>query len=262
MKFKLFLLLAPLLATATYYAENDMAPKVNTLRERPEPLKVKHPERTKGELTVFCGSMCAEKSGTLIAAIGRLHLAGVDVLTFKPSIDNRDILNLGLDPRSYISSRNGSWVDCTPVQSCAEMRHKIAQSNASVIAIDEAHFFTPESSELIALVRDLVQSRKLVLIAGLELDFRSEPFGPMPSLLAFADHVIKLKAICSVCGADTYCLSQRLIDGKPAGYNDPLIVVGASQYEPRCRKCHVCVKPTNSAATAQQETQTIDNSRE
>ena len=75
-----------------------------------------------------------------------------------------------------------------------------------------------------------------------ELDFRGEPFGPMPELLAFADHVFKLKAICNSCGDDTFCLSQRLIDGKPAHYNDPLIVVGASQYEPRCRKCHIIRK--------------------
>lgn len=213
-------------------------PKTSELIHRMQPLAVTHEPFERGSLTVITGSMCSGKSEELIRLAGRFILAGFNVLVFKPAIDNRAILQLNIDPSTYISSRSGSWVECISAQTCAEMESRINASNAMIIAIDEVMFFTAESAELIALISKLIASGKKVMIAGLDLNFRGEPFGPMPELLALADQVIKLTAICTVCGTDTYCITQRLVDGQPAHYNDPLIVVGATQYEPRCRKCH------------------------
>lgn len=217
-------------------------PKTSELIHRIQPLGIAHEPFERGSLTVITGSMCSGKSEELIRLAGRFILAGFDVLVFKPAIDNRAILQLNIDPSTYISSRSGSWVECIPATTCAEMRAYIDQSSASVIAIDEVMFFTAEAKELISLISELVAAQKKVMIAGLDLNFRGEPFGPMPDLLALADNVIKLTAICTVCGTDTYCITQRLVEGKPAHYNDPLIVVGANQYEPRCRKCHIIRK--------------------
>jgi len=217
-------------------------PRTSEPIHRMQPLNITHEAFECGSLTVICGSMCSGKSEELIRQAGRFILAGFNVLVFKPAIDNREILKLNIDPLTYISSRSGSWVECVPAQTCVEMKSYIDQSSATIIAIDEVMFFTAETKELVALIIELVSSGKKVIIAGLDLNFRGEPFGPMPELLALADNVIKLTAICTVCGSDTYCITQRLVDGKPAHYNDPLIVIGASQYEPRCRKCHIIRK--------------------
>ena len=206
------------------------------------PLPIEQKPFERGDLTVICGSMCSGKSEEIIRQVGRLTFAGFKVVVFKPAIDNRKLLNLEQDPLSYIPSRNGSWINCIPIISVEEIETVLKKVSAQVIAIDEIHFFTPDKDNLIKVIRKLVESGKKVIAAGLELDFRGEPFGPMPQLLAYADDVLKLHAICHICGNDTFCLSQRLIDGKPAHYNDPLIMVGASQYEPRCRKCHIIRK--------------------
>lgn len=242
MKQKNILFSSLLLSIATLSYCEQQLPQTSQPLHKTQPLKIEQPPLHSGSLTVICGSMCSGKSEEIIKQIGRFILAGRDVLVFKPAIDNRKLLNLDKDPLSYIPSRNGSWINCIPVKSVAEIKDIILQSKASIVAIDEVHFFTSEQDEFIQLVRTLVESGKKVILAGLELDFRSEPFGPMPQLLAYADHVMKLTAICTICGDDTFCISQRLIDGQPAHYNDPLIVVGASQYEPRCRKCHVIQK--------------------
>ena len=214
----------------------------NNQLNKVQPLPIQQQPFSVGSLTVICGSMCSGKSEETIKQISRFILAGFEVLVFKPQLDNRKILDLEKDPLSYISSRNGSWINCTPVRSVEEMEEITRKSSANVIAIDEVHFFGAEQEELLEFVKSTINSKKKVIIAGLELDFRAEPFGPMPNLLAIADNVIKLKAICHVCGDDTFCLSQRLIDGEPAHYNDPIIVVGFSQYEPRCRKCFTIKK--------------------
>lgn len=204
------------------------------------------PEQS-GSLTIIGGSMCAGKSSRIIETVRRATLSNIKILVFKPAIDNRKMLNLEQDPLTYIPSRNGNWIDCIPVQTTAQMAEIIKKSQAIIIVIDEAHFFTPESKEFVELIRFLVESGKKVIIAGLELDFRGEPFGPMPELLAYADKVIKLTAICSKCGNDTYCLTQRLVNGQPAHYDDPLFLVGANQYEPRCRSCHIIRKDERNA---------------
>lgn len=200
-----------------------------------------HRSNEKGSLTVICGSMCSGKSEELIRQVGRFTIAGFNVLVFKPSIDNREILKLDLNPLSYISSRSGSWTKCVAVNNCEEILNTSLESDADVVAIDEVMFFS-DTEKFIDIIQQLLAAKKIIIIAGLDLNFRGEPFGAMPDLLAIADNVVKLTAICSVCQDDTYCITQRLIDGVPAHYNDPLIVVGASQYEPRCRKCHIIRK--------------------
>ncbi len=222
----------------------------NEIKHEPR-AKLIHPSKSfnqakrhqqKGSLTVICGSMCSGKSEELIRQVGRFIIAGFNLLVFKPSIDNREILKLDLNPLSYISSRSGSWTKCVAVTKCEEILNTALESDVDVVAIDEVMFFTEESKKFIEIIQQLLEAKKTIIIAGLDLNFRGEPFGPMPDLLAMADNVIKLTAICSVCQDDTYCITQRLIDGIPAHYNDPLIVVGASQYEPRCRKCHIIRK--------------------
>lgn len=196
----------------------------------------------RGSLNVICGSMCSGKSEELIRQIRRFIIAGMEVLIFKPAIDTAQRANINVDPLSCISSRSGSWLKSFAANNVDEIKQHINSSTARIIAIDEVMFFTSEKQELITLIKALVNAGKIVLIAGLELDFRGEPFGPMPELLAMADNVMKLTAICSVCNNDTYCLNQRLVNGQPAHYDDPLIVVdsavGSNHYEPRCRACH------------------------
>lgn len=203
-----------------------------------QPLAIKRGDFNPGSLTVICGSMCSGKSEELIRLVKRFVIAGFTVLACKPAIDTRKLLDLQLDPHCYIPSRTGNWMHCTPVHSVAQMAEIIEQYNPTVIAIDEVNFFIGEHQEFITLIQTLINKGKKILISGLDLDFKAEPFAPMPELLALADQVLKLTAICSVCGDDAFCITQRLIDGKPAHYNDPLIVVGSTQYEPRCRKCH------------------------
>ncbi len=103
------------------------------------------------------------------------------------------------------------------------------------MGIDEVQFFDPG---IVGVVRDLVLSGRRVICAGLDLDFRGEPFGPVPTLLALAERVDKLEAICVVCG-ESATRTQRIVNGVPADYDDPIIVIGAQEaYEARCRACH------------------------
>jgi thymidine kinase len=108
-------------------------------------------------------------------------------------------------------------------------------ADTTVIGIDEAQFFDPE---VVEVARALAEKGIRVLVAGLDMDFRGEPFGPMPLLMSVAEHVDKLHAICMVCG-DEASRTQRLVNGKPARYDDPVVIVGASElYEARCRIHH------------------------
>ncbi len=107
-----------------------------------------------------------------------------------------------------------------------------------VVAIDEAQFF---DAGLVGIVLELADRGVRIICAGLDMDFRGEPFGIMPELLTRAEYVEKLYAVCPVCGAPA-TRTQRFVNGKPARYDDPIILVGASEaYEPRCRKCHTVV---------------------
>ena len=190
-----------------------------------------HTQTRKGRLEVICGSMFSGKSEELIRRLRRSTIAKKETLVFKPSIDTRTTTE-------YISSHNGEQFKALSVDSPLSMEALILPS-MHVIGIDEAQFF---SHELINVVFSLVDSGKTVIVAGLNLDFRGIPFGPMPILMALADTVTKLSAICIICGDEAY-FSQRIVNGKPAKYDDPIVQVGATEaYQARCRTCYVIDK--------------------
>lgn len=181
-----------------------------------------------GWIEVICGSMFSGKTEELIRRIKRAAIAKQAVQVFKPSIDTRYTVE-------QVASHSGIFFKAEPVSSISEMR-ELLNSEAEVIGIDEVQFF---EGDVLGLCRELAQEGRRVIVAGLDLDFRAEPFGPMPFLMAEAEQVDKLQAICLVCGAPA-SRTQRLINGQPANYNDPIILVGASEnYEARCRQHHV-----------------------
>lgn len=192
-------------------------------------------------LTVICGSMCSGKTEELILVASKFVIANPELIgIFKPAIDTRILANNEKDPAIYITSRNGSSLKCIAITDIAEMKKIILEKDYAVIAIDEAQFLPKE--DLILFVHEMLALRKKIIISGLDLDFRAEPFGAMGDLLALANEVIKLTAICTECGNDSYCITQRIIDGKPAHYNDPIIMVGDIEYKPHCRNCHIIRK--------------------
>lgn len=189
----------------------------------------------KGWVEVICGSMFSGKSEELIRRIRRASYANMSIRVFKPVIDNR------YDEDSVVS-HNGTKITARPIKA-AEDIFDFVDEETDVVGIDEVQFFDEVITDV---VDELAAKGKLVIAAGLDTDFRGEPFGPMPELMARADHVTKLNAICPICGSPA-TRTQRLIDGKPASYDDPVILVGAAEsYEPRCRHHHeVPDKPAN-----------------
>lgn len=181
-----------------------------------------------GILEVICGPMFSGKSEELIRRLRRARIARQTTITFKPSIDHR----YGL---TYVTSHDGSKVDARPLHDVKEVIAMVHETNATVIGFDEAQFFC---QDLVGVVCQLINDNKRVLVAGLDLDFRGAPFGCMPLLLAIADKVTKLQAICTQCGHDAH-FTQRLVNGAPAKYDDPIIMVGAQEaYQARCRGCY------------------------
>jgi thymidine kinase len=180
-----------------------------------------------GWVEIVCGSMFSGKTEELIRRVRRARIAKQQVQVFKPALDNRYELQ-------KVSSHNGLHWQAVPVSNAREILDQL-EPETTVVAVDEAQFFDWE----IAQVCDLLAARGLrVILAGLDVDFRGEPFGPMPLLMAEAEEVTKLQAICVVCGAPA-SRTQRLINGEPAAYDDPVILVGGSEsYEARCRACH------------------------
>jgi thymidine kinase len=180
-----------------------------------------------GSIEVICGSMFSGKTDELIRRLVRATIAKQKVQVFKPSIDIRYAVE-------KVTSHAGSDYDAIPVQKAAEIREKI-EADTTVVGIDEAQFFDPE---VIQIAEELASRGIRVLVAGLDTDFRGEPFGPMPILMSMAEDVDKLHAICMVCG-DEASRTQRLVNGKPARFDDPVVIVGASEmYEARCREHH------------------------
>ncbi len=180
-----------------------------------------------GWVEVICGSMFSGKSEELIRRIRRATYAKMSIRVFKPVIDNR------YDDESVVS-HNGTSVMARPIKRAEEIFDNIDDST-EVVGIDEIQFF---EENIVDIVEELANRGILVIAAGLDTDFRGEPFGPMPRLMALSESVTKLNAICPVCGSPA-TRTQRLINGKPASYNDPVILVGASEsYEPRCRHHH------------------------
>ena len=184
-------------------------------------------KKNKGTLEVICGSMFSGKSEELIRQLKRSKIAQKPTVVFKHCLDDRTTIE-------YVVSHDGNKIPAFPIQDPQEILNLLTPE-IQVVGIDEAQFF---SHELIDVILQLVEDKKHVIVAGLNLDFRAVPFGPMPTLMALADHVTKLSAVCIVCGDDAY-FSKRLVNGKPAKYNDPLIKVGAQEaYQARCRGCY------------------------
>ena len=194
--------------------------------------------KRRGSLVIICGSMCSGKTEELIRIISRQMIVHKNsVQTFKPLIDTRVLKSNKKDPGRFITSRNGSFLPCIGVNTVKDIELYLDQHDLRTIAIDEAHFFNKR--QLTDFVKRTVQKGTKVILSGLDLDFRGEPFGAMGDLLAYADSILKLTAICTKCGKDRYCLTQRTIDGQPAHYEDPIVMVGENEYEPRCRACHI-----------------------
>lgn len=183
-----------------------------------------------GWLEVVTGSMFSGKSEELIKRLRRSKYARQKVVAFKHASDVR------YDDEK-LASHSQSFIEGVPVASVEEMKKIFFEkySDAQVIGIDEVQFF---GSSVVKFCEDLADMGKRVIVAGLDKDFKGEPFKPMDELLARAEYVDKFQAICAVCG-NPATVSQRLIDGEPAYYDDPIVLVGATEsYEPRCRKCH------------------------
>ena len=181
----------------------------------------------KGSLTVITGSMFSGKTEELIRRLRRALYARRSVQVFKHALDTRSDL-------TEIRSHNGVPHEAIAVSTSGELLEGV-EPETDVVAVEEAQFF---DAEIVDACRRLADSGYGVIVAGLDMDFRGEPFGPMPMLLAEADEVVKLRAICARCGRDA-SRSQRLIDGKPAPASAPTILVGAQEtYEARCRHCH------------------------
>ena len=180
-----------------------------------------------GSIEVITGSMFSGKTDELIRRLRRARIARQNVQVFKPVIDNR----YGLEK---VTSHAGTEFEATPVHS-ADQIEPLIRPETTVVAIDEAQFF----SGAVCLVSQKLAARGVrVIVAGLDQDFRGEPFGPMPQLMALAEDVTKLHAICAVCGEEA-SRTQRLIDNQPASFDQPVVVVGASElYEARCREHH------------------------
>jgi thymidine kinase len=180
-----------------------------------------------GWIEVICGSMFSGKSEELIRRVRRTQFAKQQVQVFKPAIDNRY-------SEEAVVSHNGSSVIAMPTRNSAQILKEVMEET-DVVAIDEVQFF---DEGILEVVQTLADKGYRVIVAGLDQDFRGEPFGQVPALMAIAESVTKLQAVCAACGSPA-SRTQRLIDGQPASYDDPIILVGASEsYEPRCRHCH------------------------
>jgi len=188
---------------------------------------VSYPRYDGGWIELICGSMFSGKTEELIRRIKRAEIARQKVQVFKHALDTRYA-------QKKVTSHNGMETQAVVVKDAAAIL-ELVEANTEVVAIDEVQFFDWSISNVCSTLAD---QGKRVIVAGLDMDFRGEPFGPMPLLMAQAEVVDKLQAICMVCGAPA-SRTQRLIDGKPARYDDPVIMVGASEvYEARCRLHH------------------------
>jgi len=183
---------------------------------------------TGGWIEVIAGVMFSGKSEELIRRVRRAIIARKRVQVFKSHLDGR------YGGLYAISSHDGRSVEAVPVDSSAQIAQCL-DPMAQVIAIDEAQFL---DDSVVELTTSLAARGRRVILAGTDTDFRGEPFGPMPKLMAVAEMVDKLHAICVLCGSPA-SRNQRLVEGRPARYDSPVIQVGGTEsYEARCRACH------------------------
>jgi len=180
-----------------------------------------------GSVEVICGSMFSGKTEELIRRLRRASIARQKVQVFKPAIDIRY-------DTEKVTSHAGMAFDAIPIMKASQVFDQL-EKDTTVVGIDEAQFL---DKEVVPLVEKLAERGIRVLVAGLDTDFRGEPFGCIPELMAKAERVDKLQAICMICG-EAACRTQRLVNGRPARYDDPVVIVGASElYEARCRHHH------------------------
>ena len=185
-----------------------------------------------GWIEVIAGVMFSGKSEELMRRVRRATIARKRVQVFKSHLDDR---YAGL---YNVSSHDGRDLEATPVDSSRQIAQQL-EPTAQVVAVDEVQFL---DAGIIALATALAERGRRVILAGVDTDFRGEPFGAMPQLMAVAELVTKLHAICVLCG-NPASRNQRLIDGKPARWDSPTIMVGAAQaYEARCRACHRVIR--------------------
>jgi thymidine kinase len=186
------------------------------------------PERRDGTIEVITGVMFSGKSEELLRRVRRAVIARKSVQLFKSHLDDR------YSGIHAISSHDGRRVEARPVSGSLEIVEH-AESGVDVVAIDEVQFL---DDRIVEVVNRLADRGIRVIASGTDMDFRGRPFGPIGALLAVADRVDKLHAICVVCG-NPATRNQRLIDGRPAPAAGPVIQVGGSEtYEARCRRCH------------------------
>lgn len=182
---------------------------------------------TRGRVELICGSMFSGKTEELIRRIRRAEIAQQQVQVYKPAIDTRY-------HEEQVTSHNGLGFKAQPVSSARGILADLSPET-TVVAIDEVQFF---DLDVVYVCETLADQGRRVICAGLDTDFRGVPFGPMPDLMARAEEVNKLHAICVVCGEDA-SRTQRLINGRPAAFDDPVVLVGAAEvYEARCRQHH------------------------
>lgn len=185
-----------------------------------------------GSIEMIVGPMYAGKSEELIRRITRAQIAGLKVIAVKPKLDDRYSLN-------HIISHNGKRRDCIVVDKAEEIQRIILEEEFDVLAVDEAQFLDEGIIEVCQRVADM---GKRVICSGLDTDFRAEPFAVVAHLMAIAESVAKLTAICMVCKMPA-SRTQRLVNSSPAKYSDPIILVGAKEsYEARCRSCHQVIR--------------------
>ncbi len=181
-----------------------------------------------GWIEVISGVMFSGKSEELIRRVRRAIIARKKVQVFKSHLDAR---YAGL---YSISSHDGAEVEATPVDSAREIQ-RLVRPDTELVAVDEVQFL---DADIVPVMTELAARGVRVVAAGTDSDFRGEPFGAMGELMCVAESVDKLWAICVVCG-DLACRNQRLVDGRPARYDSPTIMVGGREsYEARCRHCH------------------------
>ena len=186
-----------------------------------------YPRYDGGWVELICGCMFSGKTEELIRRVRRAQIAWQKTQVFKPEIDTR------YDPQS-VNSHGGHQMGAIMVAGASDIL-RLVDDDTTVVAIDEVQFFDWQIANVCTVLAD---RGVRVIAAGLDMDFRGEPFGPVPVLMAEAERVDKLQAICIQCGAPA-SRTQRLVDGRPARYDDPVVQVGANEvYEARCRVCH------------------------
>ncbi|HPL81911.1 MAG TPA: thymidine kinase [Anaerolineaceae bacterium] len=180
-----------------------------------------------GIVEVITGSMFCGKTEELIRRLRRATIAKQKVMVFKPVIDDRYAFN-------KVTSHSGADFEAIPINHSSEI-YRLITDDVNVVGIDEAQFF---DDGIVDVAQTLADKGLRVIVTGLDTDFRGEPFACMPEMIVKADKVDKLEAICMCCG-EPATRTQRLVNGSPANYTDPVVIVGAAEmYEARCRHCH------------------------